>query len=59
MVSDFGEGVGCWPHNESRVEQWETKEHQQVHISQPHMAQLREFKGDYITNTLLGEVALL
>ena len=41
------------------IEQWETKEHQQVHISQPHMAQLREFKGDYITNTLLGEVALL
>ena len=41
------------------IEQWETKEHQQVHISQPHMAKLREFKADYITNTLLGEVALL
>ena len=40
------------------IEQWETKNHQQVHIEQPHMAKLREFKGDYITNTLLGEVEL-
>lgn len=41
------------------IEQWETKAHQQVHLSQPHMAQLREFKNEYITNTLLGELALL
>ena len=41
------------------IEQWETKAHQQVHLSQPHMAQLREFKNEYITNTLLGEIALL
>ena len=41
------------------LEQWETKQHQQIHLTQPHMAQLREFKGEYITNTLLGEVALL
>ncbi|MBO5892282.1 MAG: antibiotic biosynthesis monooxygenase, partial [Oscillospiraceae bacterium] len=41
------------------IEQWETKAHQQVHIAQPHMAQLREFKDEYIANTLLGEVALL
>ena len=40
------------------IEQWESKEHQQIHIQQPHMAQLREFKGDYITNTTLGEVEL-
>ena len=40
------------------IEQWETKQHQQIHITQPHMAQLREFKNDYITNTLLGEVDL-
>ena len=39
------------------VEQWETKQHQQVHIAQPHMAQLREFKNDYITSTVLGELA--
>ena len=40
------------------IEQWESKEHQQIHIQQPHMAKLREFKGDYITNTTLGEVEL-
>lgn len=40
------------------IEQWESKQHQKIHITQPHMAQLREFKGDYITNTILGEVAL-
>lgn len=41
------------------IEQWQSKQHQQIHIEQPHMARLREFKGDYITNTLLGEVELL
>ena len=41
------------------VEAWETKEHQQVHLTQPHMAAMREFKDDYIQNTALGEIALL
>ena len=41
------------------IEQWETKEHQQIHIAQPHMAQLREFKDSYIGKTELGEVELL
>ena len=41
------------------VEQWESKQHQQVHIAQPHMATLRTFKDDYITNTLLGEIAFV
>lgn len=40
------------------IEQWETKEKQQIHIDQPHMALLRGFKGDYITDTVLGEVEL-
>ena len=40
------------------IEQWETKKHQQIHIEQPHMATLREFKDDYITNTILGEIEL-
>ena len=40
------------------IEQWETREHQQIHINQPHMALLREFKGDYVTDTVLGEVEL-
>jgi len=41
------------------VEQWESKQHQQVHITQPHMATLRTFKDDYIANTLLGEIAFV
>lgn len=40
------------------IEQWETKKHQQIHIEQPHIATLREFKDDYITNTILGEIEL-
>ena len=41
------------------IEQWESKQHQQIHIEQPHMDTLRSFKNDYITNTILGEVELL
>ena len=40
------------------IEQWETKKHQQIHLTQPHMAQMREFKGDYIAETILGEIEL-
>ena len=40
------------------IEQWESKDHQQIHIAQPHMDTLRSFKGDYITHTQLGEVEL-
>ncbi len=41
------------------IEQWVSKQHQQIHIKQPHMDKLRSFKGDYITNTVLGEIELL
>ena len=41
------------------VEQWESKAHQQVHMTQPHMAQMKGFKDDYIAATVLGEVELL
>ena len=30
------------------IEAWETKQHQQVHIGQPHMATLRSFKDEYV-----------
>ena len=40
------------------IEAWETKRHQEIHIEQPHMAQLRELKGDYIVSTTLGEFEL-
>ena len=37
------------------IEAWETKRHQEIHIEQPHMARLREMKGDYVVSTTLGE----
>ena len=40
------------------IEQWETKEHQQIHITLPHMDKMRTFKDDYIINTTLGEITL-
>ena len=41
------------------IEQWESKEHQQIHIKQSHMDTLRGFKNDYICDTVLGEIKLL
>jgi len=41
------------------VEKWESKEHQQIHLTQPHMAKLQEFKNDYIAKTVLGEIKLV
>ena len=40
------------------IEQWASKEHQHVHLDQPHMVTLRSFKGEYITDTVLGEIEL-
>lgn len=37
------------------IEEWESKEHQQIHIEQPHMARLREIKPEYIETSKLGE----
>lgn len=41
------------------IEQWESKEHQQIHLTQPHMVAMREFKDNYIANTVFGEIELL
>jgi quinol monooxygenase YgiN len=40
------------------IEAWESAEHQKVHITQPHMARLREIKEGYILSTTLGEFEL-
>ena len=40
------------------IEAWETKQHQANHIETPHMARLREIKGDYVLSTTLGEFEL-
>ena len=37
------------------IEQWESKQHQQIHLEQEHMSLLRLFKNDYVANTTLGE----
>lgn len=41
------------------IEQWASYEHQQIHLTQPHMAQLRSFKDEYIKNTVLGQIAFM
>lgn len=40
------------------IEAWESKQHQQIHIEQPHMEKLRSFKGEYIASTTLGEFTI-
>ena len=40
------------------VEKWTNRDAQAVHMTQPHMAKMKEFKGDYIAPTTLGEVTL-
>ena len=37
------------------LEQWESREQQQVHMTQEHMKRLREIKDDCIEKTVLGE----
>ena len=52
----FSEKDGC---ELLLIEAWETKRHQEIHISQPHMARLREIKSDYVETTTLGEFEIL
>ena len=40
------------------IEAWETKRHQEIHISQPHMATLRSLKDGRVLDTKLGEFEL-
>ena len=40
------------------IEAWASKEAQQVHIAQPHMAKLRAIKSYYVETTTLGEFEL-
>ena len=40
------------------IEQWETEEHQRIHMQQPHMARLRELKAQYIDATAMGKAEL-
>ena len=38
------------------VEQWESEHHQKVHITQPHIATLRQIKEKYIADSRLGKI---
>ena len=40
------------------IEAWETVQHQQTHIAQPHMERLRALKSDFVISTKLGEFEL-
>lgn len=40
------------------VEAWESKRHQETHITQPHMADLRAFNDEYIESAVLREYEL-
>lgn len=40
------------------VEKWESAEHQRVHMTQPHMAELMTMKDEYIVDTAFGDAAL-
>ena len=40
------------------IEQWETEEHQRIHMQQPHMARLRGLKAQYIDATAMGKAEL-
>lgn len=37
------------------IEEWESKQHQQIHLEQEHMVRLRSFKDDFVLQTVLGE----
>lgn len=41
------------------VEAWDSKQHQQIHIEQPHMARLRAIKDDYVASTELREFVVV
>lgn len=38
------------------MEEWETKEHQQIHLTQPHMKEMMGFKDRFIAATQIKEV---
>lgn len=40
------------------IEFWESKDHQQIHLTQPHMDTLRSFKDDYIKTTEIKEIII-
>ncbi|MBQ0037694.1 MAG: antibiotic biosynthesis monooxygenase [Clostridiales bacterium] len=40
------------------VEKWESAEHQRVHMTQPHMAEVKTVKEQFVADTAFGDAAL-
>ena len=40
------------------IEAWETKKHQEIHVTQPHIATLKALKEKHVVDTKLGEFEL-
>ena len=40
------------------IETWETKRHQEIHVTQPHIATLKALKEKHVIDTKLGEFEL-
>ena len=40
------------------IEKWKSEEHQRVHMTQPHMARLKELKAQYIDHNTKGRAEL-
>lgn len=40
------------------IEAWETKRHQEIHVTQPHIATLKALKEKHVLDTRLGEFEL-
>lgn len=40
------------------IETWESKEHQKVHYTQPHMKDLGELKAEFVETVTIGEFEL-
>ena len=37
------------------LEEWSDREHQQLHLKQPHMLEFAKLKGQFVKKTVLGE----
>lgn len=40
------------------IEKWESAQHQRIHMTQPHMAELMAIKDEFISDTAFGDAAL-
>ena len=41
------------------IEKWQSKQHQEIHLTQPHIADIRAAKAEFIEDSYLGEFKLV